>query len=242
MIQEIALYLFKNGSKILIGAGFIYILAGQNFEFKVGENQLGPKKEMVSLTSQHLNDQSLDLQNEWQFPSHFMEQWKRFEYFLRKQLTIEGKHLLDIPPEQINLYIRKFQRLAIKEQRRSGIPASIIIAHGLLQSKAGLAIFSKQSNNHFGLPCTEDWLGSRSLVKDICYRSYDSPAISYQDNTFYLTTGRQQMYTQTIKNLDYKAWASAISKIELYQEKNYERQLIKLIEDLELYKLDEIAL
>ena len=241
MIQEIALYFFRNGSKILIGAGFVYILSAQNFEFKIGNQQNGPKREMVSLTNHQLNT-SFDQVNEWKLAENFLEQWNRFEYFLRKQLTFDGKHLLDIPPEQINLYIRKFQRLAITEQRRSGIPASVIIAHGLLQSKAGLAIFSQQSNNHFGLPCSEDWLGSRAMFDNECFRNYDSPAISYQDNTFYLTTGRQQLYTQSIKKLDYKAWAKAISNIELYQEKNYEQKLVKLIEDLELYKLDEIVL
>lgn len=245
MLQKIALFFLRNGAQILIGAGFIYIITSNRVEFNIGNNDVSPKKTQL-VSYEESNTASMPFKIEMPTLNSTLEiakdQWQQMVLKLKKYFNENGNAYLlgTLHPDQVNDYVLKFQRLAILEQNRSGIPASIIIAHGLLQSQAGMAVFTQQTNNHFKLPCTNDWIGSRDLINGECLRSYEDADVSFQDNTYYLTTGPQQQYTGQLGTNDYRAWAYAIERIDLYANKAYAKQLIDVIEHLELYKLDEV--
>src|ERR1035437_6943741 len=81
-------------------------------------------------------------------------------------------------------YIEQYHQLAEKQQKEHGIPASIVLAQGLLESGAGQSDFAKASNNHFGIKCNE-WAGEKIYHDDDqkgeCFRKYDQVLDSYED-------------------------------------------------------------
>ena len=89
------------------------------------------------------------------------------------------------------LYIDKYKDIAIIEMNRTGIPASIILAQGLLESGNGESTLATKANNHFGIKC-HDWTGPSIEIdddrKDECFRKYKDPYQSYEDHSDFLTT------------------------------------------------------
>jgi len=86
-------------------------------------------------------------------------------------------------------YIEKYQKLAIREMKRSGIPASITLAQGILESGNGNSRLAKEAKNHFGIKCHENWFGSVIYadddLQDECFRSYNKVIKSYRDHSFF---------------------------------------------------------
>ena len=87
-------------------------------------------------------------------------------------------------------YIDQYYKLAVKQQKEHNIPASIVLAQGLLESGAGLSDFARQSNNHFGIKCNNDWTGTTIYHDDDskgeCFRKYDKVLDSYEDHAVFL--------------------------------------------------------
>ena len=63
--------------------------------------------------------------------------------------------------ERVTEYINTYKELAIKEMLRTGVPASITLAQGILESQSGESDLAKRSNNHFGIKCKNDWTGEK---------------------------------------------------------------------------------
>jgi LysM repeat protein len=141
-------------------------------------------------------------------------------------------------------YIETFKELAIREMHRSGIPASITIAQGCLESENGNSSLSQKSNNHFGIKCKSDWKGAREYKdddeKNECFRSYHTVYESYKDHTDYLMQTPRYAYLFKLSNKDYNAWAKGLRTAGYATDPNYAARLIKIIEDEGLQSLDEI--
>src|SRR5665213_3260278 len=94
-----------------------------------------------------------------------------------------------ITPEK---YIETYKDLAINEMKRTGIPASVTLAQGLLESGCGNSYLAKVANNHFGIKCKSGWAGRSVKVDDDelqeCFRAYDKVEDSYRDHSDFLTT------------------------------------------------------
>ncbi|NOR75587.1 MAG: hypothetical protein GQ525_10555 [Draconibacterium sp.] len=139
-------------------------------------------------------------------------------------------------------YIQRYQVLAIEEMNRSGIPASIKMAQGCLESANGNSELSKKSNNHFGIKCKSSWKGKKVYydddAKNECFRSYKTVEDSYIDHTNFLTDNPRYAPLFKLKTTDYKGWARGLKKAGYATAKNYASHLINIIETNKLYRLD----
>lgn len=144
--------------------------------------------------------------------------------------------LTNIDESQVNAYINRFAKVARGEQKKFGIPKSIILANALLHSKAGRNEAAKQGHNHFTLKCSTDWQGSRGDYDGVCLRHYENAWTSFRDHSLYLTTGDIGRAIQQSAPGNYKEWAEAIQHAKAFDDKNIADQLVQVIE---LYRLEE---
>ena len=146
----------------------------------------------------------------------------------------------DTPQEK---YIQKYAPVAVSEMYRSGVPASITLAQGLLESRYGLSELAVNGNNHFGIKC-HDWTGKKIYHDDDhrqeCFRAYKSPDESFSDHSDFLRY--RDRYKSLFDNdiTDYKAWAHGLKKAGYATDPAYPSKLIKLIEDYRLYEYDKM--
>jgi len=142
-------------------------------------------------------------------------------------------------------YIESYKDIAITEMKRTGIPASITLAQGILESDCGNSQLAKKSNNHFGIKCHNDWTGGKVYHDDDrkgeCFRQYKSANESFVDHSDFLT-GRQR-YSELfeLEPTDYKGWAHGLKKAGYATEPQYAHRLIKIIEEEELWIYDNGA-
>ena len=138
-------------------------------------------------------------------------------------------------------YIKTYSALAIEQQKKYKIPASITLAQGLLESGAGQSDLARRSNNHFGIKCHSDWRGGRVYHDDDlrgeCFRKYKRVEDSYEDHSKFLKRSRYDRLFQ-LKITDYKGWARGLQKCGYATDRAYSNKLIKVIEDYELYRYD----
>lgn len=134
-------------------------------------------------------------------------------------------------------YLKRFARVVINERHKYGIPSSIILACGLLQSQAGQRDIAQKGNNHFGLTCTVDWSGESGAYQGDCYRHYENAWTSFRDHSNYLTSGKFAQLT-TLESTDYRAWANGLEQLGYSEVDNLADHLINVIETYGLADLD----
>ncbi|MEN8137495.1 MAG: glucosaminidase domain-containing protein [Bacteroidota bacterium] len=142
-------------------------------------------------------------------------------------------------------YIKRYQKVAMDEMRIFGIPASITLAQGILESANGKSRLAIKANNHFGIKCA-NWTGKKIYHNDDkrgeCFRSYPSPWGSYRDHSKFLKNQRRYADLFKIKVTDYKGWAYGLKKAGYATDKHYPKRLIRIIEDNKLYRFDQMVL
>lgn len=140
-------------------------------------------------------------------------------------------------------YIQRYQLLAIEEMGRSGIPASIKMAQAVLESGNGNSELSRKSNNHFGIKCKSNWKGAKVYYDDDekgeCFRKYKSVEESYIDHTNFLMGNPRYAFLFTLPPSDYKGWAKGLREAGYATARHYDKSLVKIIEDHQLYRLDQ---
>ena len=139
-------------------------------------------------------------------------------------------------------YIDTYKEIAIRHQQEYGIPASITLAQGLLESRAGRSRLATQGNNHFGIKCHKNlWDGDVIYADDDrrheCFRKYGSAEESFEDHARFLKKKRYAPLFK-LKVTDYKKWAKTLRECGYATDKRYADKLIELIETYELYKFD----
>lgn len=138
-------------------------------------------------------------------------------------------------------YISTFSEMAVEQQRAHGIPASITLAQGLLESAAGRSTLAREGNNHFGIKCHRNWTGATMLrdddAPDECFRVYDNAAESFKDHSLFLL-GRRYAPLFELEPTDYEAWARGLSACGYATDPNYAERLITIIRRYELYDFD----
>lgn len=143
-------------------------------------------------------------------------------------------------------YVRTYSKVAVSEMYRSGIPASITLAQGLLESGAGKSRLATEGNNHFGIKCHSNWTGDRIYHDDDrkgeCFRKYRNASESFRDHSDFLRYKDRYKFLFDLEITDYKAWATGLKKAGYATDPAYSRKLIKIIEDYKLYEYDVQAL
>ena len=152
-----------------------------------------------------------------------------------------------IVPKILNTedYVKFYSNIAMDEMIQFGIPASITLAQGILESGAGKGRLAVQANNHFGIKC-HDWNGKKIYHDDDeeqeCFRKYDNPEYSYRDHSLFLTNRGRYSFLFDLKKDDYKQWAKGLKKAGYATDPKYPQKLIDLIQRYQLYKYDNIVL
>lgn len=142
-------------------------------------------------------------------------------------------------------YIEKYKDVAVRQMQTERIPASIIMAQGLLESAAGKSYLAVNANNHFGIKCTSDWTG-KSIRKDDdrrdeCFRKYEHAEESFRDHSAFLKRDRYaSLYT--LDPTDYRAWARGLKAAGYATDPLYAEKLIRIIDNYQLHRLDTLGL
>jgi hypothetical protein len=143
-------------------------------------------------------------------------------------------------------YVNAYKDLAIAEEQRSGVPAAITLAQGIHESEAGMSELVRNSNNHFGIKCKEDWKGAVFYHDDDrrqeCFRVYASAADSYRDHSDFLRSGARYAFLFQLDPTDYEGWAYGLKKAGYATNIRYSQILIKLIKDYNLQQYTLIAM
>ena len=141
-------------------------------------------------------------------------------------------------------YISKYAAYAVKEMKEFGVPASVILAQGIHESRAGKSLLTQEANNHFGVKCTSDWTGPSYHIDDDspneCFRKYDSPEASYDDHMKFLQRPRYAELFKLEKG-DYKGWAYGLKRCGYATNPRYAEILISMIERYNLDRFDHGA-
>jgi len=148
--------------------------------------------------------------------------------------------------ERARKYAETYAKMAIEEQKRSGVPAAITLGQGILETEAGLSELMTQANNHFGIKCKSDWTGDKFLHTDDapneCFKRYSCAAESYKDHSDYLHRNQRYAKLFTLKITDYKRWAVCLRQCGYATNPQYAQQLIKIIENFNLHSYTLSAL
>lgn len=144
--------------------------------------------------------------------------------------------------EKCNTYVARFIGVAKIEREKFGIPISIILAQGLLESDAGDSKLSQKANNHFGVKTFSNSVPHITMRDDSPhdkFKKYNSAWESYRDHSLLLLKNHYQDL-QYLSKTDYVGWAKGLQKAGYATDTEYSKKLIALIENLKLYRLDEV--
>jgi len=148
--------------------------------------------------------------------------------------------------EEIKLYIANFNEIAKQNMKSHGVPASITLAQGILESGAGKGKLALAANNHFGIKCHKGWTGDSVKHDDDaeqeCFRKYEQPQESYKDHSLFLTSRLRYATLFVLDKGDYQGWAKGLKAAGYATDVKYPDKLIGLIERFELYKFDNEVL
>ena len=146
-------------------------------------------------------------------------------------------------------YAEQYAEFAMEQMRRYGIPASVTLAQGILESSNGESALAKKENNHFGIKATQSWIdggGRYGLYTDdkpdekFC--SYDSVADSYEHHSRFLAENKRYAGCFELQADDYKGWAKGLKRAGYATGGNYASSLINLIERNGLDKYDRMVM
>ncbi len=150
-------------------------------------------------------------------------------------------------------YIDAFKVIAVAEMHRTGIPASIKLAQGILESDFGRSPLATNAHNHFGIKCGGDWTGATfylfdddkdtsGILIESCFRMFDSAEESYMAHSEFLMNPSKKSRYGFLFNLsstDYEGWANGLKFAGYATDPAYPQKLISVIEKYQLYKYDE---
>jgi len=159
--------------------------------------------------------------------------------------TDEDSSTVPVFEDNNERYIYNYAQIAKDEMSLYGIPASITIAQGILESSAGRGELTLKSNNHFGIKCN-GWEGEKVYHDDDtyqeCFRKYKDPKYSFRDHSLFLKDRRRYSSLFNLKKDDYKGWAYGLKKAGYATDPRYPVKLISIIERYQLHRFDDEVL
>ena len=156
--------------------------------------------------------------------------------------VIESTSKTVVTADLITGYVDQYKDIAMGNMKKYGIPASVILAQGILESGAGKGDLAVSANNHFGIKCHKDWLGESVRHDDDeeqeCFRKYREPAESYRDHALFLVGKNRYATLFTYEKDDYKSWAKGLRAAGYATDPKYPDKLISYIERYNLHQYD----
>ena len=141
-------------------------------------------------------------------------------------------------------YIDQYAEYAMEQMRRYGIPASVTLAQGIIESANGKSTLAETANNHFGVKGTFN--GAYVVANDDKpnekFKKYDNVGQSYEDHSKVLMASRYQKYVSSLSPDDYKGWAAGIRKGGYATDSNYVSTIVGVIEGNNLQKYDQMVM
>lgn len=158
--------------------------------------------------------------------------------FSNKQSASQlAKKLSQIDETAKTTFIHRFVKVAVNEQHKFGIPASIILANALLMSQAGQSAGAQAANNFFNLQCTTDWQGATFASGKTCLRNYETAWMSFRDHSYYITTGTFSPL-RTKSTTDVNGWVTTLQELGFYPTTADAKAVLTIIEQYELTAWD----
>lgn len=155
---------------------------------------------------------------------------------------LEATSKIKVTTEIVKAYIDNFKESAKNNMQKNGIPASITLAQGILESGAGTGDLAMQANNHFGIKCHKEWTGPSVKHDDDsaqeCFRKYQYPEESFRDHSYFLTSRPRYSSLFKLPKNDYKSWARGLKNAGYATDVKYPDKLIGLIERYQLHQYD----
>jgi flagellum-specific peptidoglycan hydrolase FlgJ len=155
---------------------------------------------------------------------------------------LEATTRVKVTTDLVLEYIEKYKKIAKDDMIQYGIPASITLGQGILESGAGTGPLSQQANNHFGIKCHKEWTGPSVKYDDDeaqeCFRKYANPEESYRDHSVFLSTRKYYIPLFKLEKSDYIGWAKGLKDAGYATDKAYPTKLISLIERYQLQQYD----
>jgi len=147
----------------------------------------------------------------------------------------KSSHSNPTTDQSVQDYINSYKGLAVSEMNRTGIPASITLAQGIIESDCGHSTLAQQGNNHFGIKCHDDWKGPTIKHTDNsrneCFRKYARAEDSFYDHSDFLKTVPRYTFLFNLNVTDYKAWAQGLKKAGYATNPDYANMLIRTVEE-----------
>ena len=143
-------------------------------------------------------------------------------------------------------YAEKYAAEAMEQMKRYGIPASVTLAQGILESSNGQSELSQLGNNHFGVKASGSWLknGGDYLVytddkpnEKFC--KYATVGDSYEHHSKILKNSSRYSQCFKLSPDDYKGWTKGIERGGYATNGGYAASLQKIIEANGLQKYDQ---
>lgn len=170
----------------------------------------------------------------------------KIETVYSKTEILEATTRVKVTAAIVNEYIDTYKEIAKGNMSKFGIPASIILGQGILESGAGTGPLSAIANNHFGIKCHEGWIGESVKYDDDaaqeCFRKYKQPSESYMDHGIFLTSRSWYASLFKLPKDDYKGWAKGLKAAGYATDPKYPAKLIAIIERYQLAKYDSEVL
>ena len=167
---------------------------------------------------------------------------KKLIYVITATILSSNLFAQRISPDE---YIHTYCSMAVAEMKRSGIPASVTLAQGILETECGNSDLVKKSNNHFGIKCKSTWTGESVTHTDDapneCFRKYNNPADSYKDHSDYLKTSPRYAALFQLAPSDYKGWAYGLKRAGYATNPQYPQIVISNIEKYNLQQYDNLT-
>lgn len=157
-------------------------------------------------------------------------------------MAVPSVHAQNGSSISVDEYVSTYKDLAIEDMKTFGIPASIKLAQGILESGSGNSELATKANNHFGIKCHKGWTGKTFIMdddhKNECFRKYKSPEDSWRDHSMFLTTRERYAGLFSLPVTDYRGWAYGLKKAGYATNPRYPELLIKIIEENGLNRYD----
>jgi flagellum-specific peptidoglycan hydrolase FlgJ len=230
MQTEVLTYLKKHWFKTTLVAIFIFVAFKKDLSFQINVNTPVPRQEIepeppvpIQSVKDEPRQETLTENTQPAVEVQSSSVIDRFKFSplgrSQKNKATAYEKLSAVDEEVIAAYVKRFTRVAVMEQEKFGIPASIILGNALLMSRAGKNELSVEGNNHFALACTKDWQGDSGGYDAKCMRHYENAWTSFRDHSLYLTTGEMGFLLSGLSNAKYKDWARALGKSSIQRRK-----------------------